>query len=121
MTRRALFDRKKSNTVGEMVFDGFLVFIVLIWLLIEKNSVCMFNAQLWLTVFIGYYTFDFVLVLTYYHLLLKNRRDNLPMIIIRFFCSFFIVGWLIYGNVKFYNSEIYNDCTKNASGLFLCM
>ena len=106
--------------MGEVIFNSFIIILVVVWVLIQKNETCpTFNFQRWLTVFVGYYGFDLVWIFMAYHSLLKYRRESLYIMGIRFLFSFFIVGWLVYGNIWFYKDEVKTPCKNNS--LYLCM
>ena len=96
--------KKKGNIIGEMVFNCAIILFILCFVLIDRNdlSCSNFNVQSWLVVVIGYYLLDLMMTAVSYHLLLKTSKESMCVFVVRFFFSWFIVGWLIYGNVKYY-------------------
>ena len=111
--RRAKLDKKRSSTIGEMVFNWIIIIFIAVFVILDRDYICIyFNVNLWLTVVMGYYLFDLILNLFAYNLLIKHKKESLMMFLIRFLFSFFIVGWMIYGNFKYYKANPSNstDC-----------
>ena len=68
----------------------------------EYNKESDRQAKKWLTVILGYYILEFIMQMSQYHYVKKDLKENLCIMILRFIGMLFLVSWLIYGNVLYY-------------------
>lgn len=77
---------------------------IIIALSVNKDSNLVKDniVRKWLAVILGYYLVEFIFQMMQYHCIQKNGKEHLGLMGIRFLGMAFLVGWLIYGNVIYY-------------------
>jgi len=95
-----------------------LIITVAIFVIANKDEYCNIDAKEWLAGIIGSYLADFILLMAQLHHLKKNRRENLCIMGLRMIVLTFLVGWLIYGNILYYDRSTDKTC---GNGLRLIM
>lgn len=89
-----------------MVNEGCCSFLLIL-------IVCMFaiNAQdcngfrKWIMVETGYYVVNLIFVYVYYKHIVTRRRDNFRFNVVNCILNLLHTGWLLYGNVIYFNSN----------------
>ena len=104
--------------MGEIAYNLIIVLVSSIFVMVNKNAQCDISAKGWITVAMGSYLTDFIAIMFQYHKLKVTRKENLPLMGVRFLILVFLTSWLIYGNVLYFNRGKPQDCDN---GLRLCM
>lgn len=76
------------------------------------------QIKTWLIVVVGSYLTDFIFLLAQYHHIKQTRKENLCVVMLRFFLNCFLVCWLIYGNTVYFRP---NHCETDAYYLWVVM
>lgn len=86
-----------------MFFDVGLIIMTCVFVIANKGNSCDFPAATWLAVAVGGYLADFILLMASYHLLRAKQQESLKTMGLRYLLLLFLVSWMIYGNVLYYN------------------
>ncbi|CDW81070.1 zinc finger protein [Stylonychia lemnae] len=110
--RRLNSEKLVRNLFGEMTYTVLFIIMILIVILVNISQDVLPKDDIvkrWLTVIMGYYVGEFILQMLQYHFILKTQRENLLVMATRFLGMVFLVGWLVYGNVIYYQQLDYHN------------
>lgn len=97
-----------------MVYNLMIVLMGSLFVIFNKDSLCNVSAKSWIAVAVGCYLVDFILIMFQYHSLKVTQKESLLFMAARYLTIVVLVGWLIYGNVLYYNKSNNTTC---ATGL----
>lgn len=92
----------------EMVNDGCCSFLIVLIILVfgmSGNDCSAAPFRMWVMVECSYYAFNILFVYAYYKRLMKRRRDDIRFQIANCFLNILHSGWLIYGNVLYFQNN----------------
>ena len=108
MIREQQFQKQLANVRGEVTVNTIFVFAIAVAL--SVNRYCTYyewDARTWLIEMACVYAADLFLCSWQMSHLKKHRRENLGIMCLRFVQMCTLVGFLIAGNVGYYNSNSY--------------
>jgi hypothetical protein len=103
-----------------MIYAALIILVITIFIIVNKNIICIYKIRTWLIVVMGSYLGDFIFLMFQLHHLKQFRRENFYIIVFRFLIQCFLVSWLIYGNVYYYQNDLAGN-TEICGSLSLIM
>jgi hypothetical protein len=114
-----MFTQQKNQASSEICVSMLITFLLAGILLFNDYGDCGIPIQMWLTVFLGVYVAYSVVHLLNYYYIMKHRRGNFAFTFLDYLVLLFQFGWLVYGNVIFYDKK--DMCDEKAYNLWLIM
>ena len=114
--------KKAGSLISEMVYDILMPIVAAIFVITGRGKTCQVNVATWMTGIMGAYLGDFILALYQYHYIKVSRQESILIMALRFIVLNFLVGWLIYGNVIYYDKTSPQGCDQGVRlGVFLML
>src|SRR5690242_8199013 len=77
---------------------------------------------MWIAGAIGCYMMEFILTMCQYHSIKKYMKESIMVMVLRYIVLLALTGWLIYGNVLYYNKGNVDECANGLRlGVFLLL
>ena len=110
--------KKAEGYIGEIFYTSMIMLTCIIFASLNKNNACSVPIKMWLGVHTGLYLSETIVIMYQYHWLKKTKKENLFLLGARFLNLVVISGWLVYGNVLYFNKSTEGSCV---SGLRLAL
>lgn len=114
--------KKAEGYIGEIFYTSMIMLTCIIFASLNKNNACSVPIKMWLGVHTGVYLSETIVIMYQYHWLKKNKKENLFLLGARFLNLVVISGWLVYGNVLYFNKSTEGSCMSGLRlGLFIML